>query len=68
MDSTEFLIIAAFVVIGIIAVGALAFCFWWFAGYLCVTFGWYALDANAQIVTWVVLVTIGCSGGFARTN
>jgi hypothetical protein len=43
-----------------IALGILiAFCFWWFAGYLCATFGWYAMDKNAQLVTWVVLITIG---------
>jgi uncharacterized membrane protein len=43
-----------------------AFCFWWFAGYLCATFGWYAMDQNSQIVTWVVLMTIG--SGAARSG
>jgi len=41
---------------------SLIFCFWWFSGYLCSTFNWYDLDQNAQIITCIVLLTIGGSG------
>ena len=62
MDGIEILTLVFFTAVAIGLLIIISFCLWWFSGYLCTTFNWYDLDQNAQIVTWVVLATIGCSG------
>ena len=59
MDTAEGLIIIAMIIGAVALCTALVFCFWWFSGYLCTTFKWYDIDRNAQIITTIVLLTIG---------
>ena len=66
MDTLEgIFIIGSFVIIAALLIG-LAFIFWWFSGYLCTTFKWYDIDPNAQIITTIVMLTIGGSGAVRK--
>jgi len=62
MDGIEAISAIFMITVGIFLLVALIFVFWWFSGYLCTTFQWYDLDQNAQIITCIVLLTIGGSG------
>jgi hypothetical protein len=50
------------VIFSIVAAIIVICCAWWFSGYLCLTFGWYAYDQNAQTITWVVLMAVISAG------
>lgn len=61
-DTFEVLCIIGLVALAVCLAGGIGLVFWWFAGYICVTFDWYEIDQNCQIITWLVFVM---SGGIA---
>lgn len=66
MDSISGLAAIFLLIVGIALLIFLIFCFWWFSGYLVTTFKWNEIDQNAQIITCIVLLTIGGSGCVRR--
>jgi hypothetical protein len=61
MSAGEAITVIGLIALYIVLAVSILLCFWLFSGYLCTTFGWYDLDQNAQIITYVVLLTIGGS-------
>jgi hypothetical protein len=55
-------LVAVTVVAALILFCVVIACMWWFAGFICVTWGWYALNSNAQVIVTMVLLFVGGSG------
>ncbi len=56
----EYLVAVGVVAILIILCVVLA-CMWWLAGFVCLTWGWYAYNSNAQVITMIAFLFIGGS-------
>jgi len=66
MDDLGIVALVGLTAVGIAVIIAIIFAFWWFSGYICTTFKWYDIDANAQIITTIVLLTVGGSGAVRK--
>jgi len=62
----EGVMLVAFALLAICLAGGIALVFWWFAGYICITFDWYEIDQNCQIITWLTFVMSGGIVGWRK--